>query len=264
MAGDWIPARLDLHEDPAIVNIAKHLGQTENEVVGAVLRVWGWFSLHTSNGRTNMSIDYLDGRARLTGVCEGMRAEGWLKVRGDGLVAIPHWETWLGASAKKRLKAARRQANKRLRDRHAGVTQPSRPKRDKGVTTGQDNIRSKNAPKSITTSSASLPDGGSARPAGAGSPPATASSSKPGRRLVELDTCPHCHGPTLLEPVIPETQFCTDHEGDPFPVSGVRTRMCATRRKPTCRSWIGERHPFGPQDCTRCVSKSIATARAAS
>lgn len=39
MAGDWIPMRLDLYEDPAVTFMAERLGEREEVVVGYLHRV---------------------------------------------------------------------------------------------------------------------------------------------------------------------------------------------------------------------------------
>jgi len=130
MAGDWMPARLDLHEDPAVVSMALALAQTENEIAGGLMRVWAWFSRQSRNGHAAVTPAYLDGLARVTGLCVAMSRVGWLDIDSEGGCAIPKWDRWFSQAAKKRLNAARRQKAKRERERnsgrHAAVTPPSR------------------------------------------------------------------------------------------------------------------------------------------
>jgi uncharacterized protein YdaU (DUF1376 family) len=188
-----------------------------------------------------------------------------------------------GRLTQKRLEQVRReQANFREAQRLKGIAS-GRARREPRLNPGSTPVQPGCQPESNSASAgaptepppvrargrraAPSPDGGPARPSGAGRPPATAESEQPERgrrRLAELETCPCCFGPTLLEPLPAESQFCTDHDGPPFPVSGVRVRRCSTRRKETCKSWVGERHAFGPQDCAPCALKRIGAARAAS
>lgn len=135
MAGDWIPMRLDLDRDPAVVAMAHELGLPILHVVGACWKVWSWFAEQSSGGHGDITVMFLDSHAEVPGLSAAMMRRGWLRERDGGGLSIPNFDRWVGRSAKDRLKAARRQANKRLRDRHAchgDVTSMSR-------CTGQDN-----------------------------------------------------------------------------------------------------------------------------
>lgn len=153
MAGDWIPMRLDLCDDPAVLEMADILDQPEEYVVGCLHKVWSWASRNchdgTVTGVTKMS---LSRAVKLPEAVSAMLAVGWL-VEGKGadgrpFITFPKWENWLSKSAKARLQNSMNQRNARqlkaLEDqtpepkRLGLVTNPSRSDRDKTVTTVQD------------------------------------------------------------------------------------------------------------------------------
>jgi hypothetical protein len=149
MAGDWIPMRLDLYEDPAVVFMAGELNVREEVVVGYLHRVWSWASRQCHAGRvTNVTLMSLGRVTNVTGFPELMRDAGWLTegIDGDGrrFVEFPNWENWLGQSAKKRILDAKRQQKRRSPNAVEPVTQMSRSKRDKNVTTVQESTGEKN------------------------------------------------------------------------------------------------------------------------
>lgn len=150
MAGDWIPMRLDLCDDPAVLEMADILDQPEEYVVGCLHKVWSWASRNchdgTVTGVTKMS---LSRAVKLPEAVSAMLAVGWL-VEGKGpdgrpFINFPKWENWLSKSAKARLQNSMNQRNARqlkaLEDqtpelkRLGLVTNPSLSDRDKTVTT---------------------------------------------------------------------------------------------------------------------------------
>ena len=50
MAGDWIPLRADVHEDPAVIAIAAALGMEEYAVVGRLHKLWSWANRQLADG----------------------------------------------------------------------------------------------------------------------------------------------------------------------------------------------------------------------
>ena len=50
MAGDWIPMRVDLADDPAVISIATATGLDELAVVGRLHRLWSWANRHLTTG----------------------------------------------------------------------------------------------------------------------------------------------------------------------------------------------------------------------
>ena len=134
MAGDWLKIRHDLPDDPAVIGIASRLGVSENEVVGALVRVWSWFDRQSHDGHAeSVTTAWLDRAGCLTGLATAMAAEGWLQVEdpqgGLGL-SLPNWERHCSESAKSRALAAER----KRRQRSGSVTQESRAERDQAGT----------------------------------------------------------------------------------------------------------------------------------
>ena len=118
MAGDWIPMRLDLCDDPAVLEMADILDQPEEYVVGCLHKVWSWASRNchdgTVTGVTKMS---LSRAVKLPEAVSAMVSVGWL-VEGKGadgrpFVSFPKWENWLSKSAKARLQNSMNQRNAR-------------------------------------------------------------------------------------------------------------------------------------------------------
>lgn len=132
MAGDWIPFDHDLPEKEEIVALATIAAQdaTPQETALAVAllrlcRLWIWADRHTEDGLLrNMSAT---GVALACGGSEQFWAEverlGWLKLSARGAV-VPKFLERFGASARRRLLAAKRMQASRARNRSAtGVAQ---------------------------------------------------------------------------------------------------------------------------------------------
>lgn len=157
MAGDWIPMRLDLAEDPAVMQMAENLQMREEYVVGCLHKVWSWASRQCHGGSvTGVTLASLERVTGVTGFVYAMRDSGWIEEQSDRdgkpVLVFPNWENWLANSAKKRLQDAKRQQNHRSRDCHAVVTKVSQPKRDKNVTTGEESTGEKKEAKASMSS----------------------------------------------------------------------------------------------------------------
>lgn len=141
MAGDWIPMRLDLAEDPAVMQMASELKCREELVVGYLHKIWSWMSRQMCDKRvTGVTLESLGRVTNLHGFPELMRDVGWLTAgddHGTPYVEVPNFERWLAKSAKTRLKAAERQRSSRV-NRNGDVTKLSRSQRDKSVTRGEE------------------------------------------------------------------------------------------------------------------------------
>lgn len=129
MAGDWIPMRLDLMEDPAVMQMAHELGVRDEVVVGYCHAFWCWVSRQMSDGcLTGVPLLSIERRLNLPGFLDMLCKVGWLEYDDAGpepILRIPNFDRWLSESAKKRLIASHK---KRL----------SRAKRDKsGTNSGQ-------------------------------------------------------------------------------------------------------------------------------
>src|SRR5262245_38129319 len=123
MAGDWIKARVDLHDDPAVVGIADRTGLDEDAVVGKLLRIWGWASRQTVDGYARVTLLFVDRVAGAVGFAAAMVAVGWLEPVSAGEIRIPKWERHHSQSAKQRALATIRMQRFRLARRDAPVTQ---------------------------------------------------------------------------------------------------------------------------------------------
>lgn len=150
MAGDWIPMRLDLAEDPAVLEMADILGEPEEYVVGCLHKIWSWASRQchcgTVTGVTKMS---LSRAVKLPKAVDAMVKVGWL-IDGTGedgrpFITFPKWENWLSKSAKARINNAINQRNSRSAKSTAVI---SDPKLEPKTVTG---MSSKDSDKTVTT-----------------------------------------------------------------------------------------------------------------
>lgn len=148
MAGDWIPMRLDLHEDPAVLIMAEKLGVRPEMIVGYCHRFWSFLSRQCHDGSvTGPSLTSLGSVTGLSGFPELLVEVGWLThyPNGDGdsslpVTIVPHWDRWMSQSAKSRILGTRRKQNSRehvtpaSRSGHDSVTPMSRSQRDQNET----------------------------------------------------------------------------------------------------------------------------------
>lgn len=108
MADDWIPVRILLADDPAVVAVAIALNVDEDLVTGKLLRLWGWADQHTSDGNArSVTGAWVDRLVRLPGFAAELVKVGWLEVDGNG-VKIPKFDRWHGNSGKARVKSNKR------------------------------------------------------------------------------------------------------------------------------------------------------------
>jgi hypothetical protein len=158
MAGDWIPMRLDLCDDPAVLEMADIIDQPEEYVVGCLHKVWSWASRNCHDGTvTGVTILSLSRAVKLPTAVAAMAKVGWL-TEGKGedgrpFIGFPKWENWLSKSAKARLQNSMNQRNARelknsqaskaVKESHDSVTALSLSDRDKTVTTVQKSTEEK-------------------------------------------------------------------------------------------------------------------------
>ncbi len=115
MAGDWIPIDTTLWTKPEVMHIRALTGATLPEVIGALVMFWAWADAHSEDGFLPVTdvTTLCDICHRLDGqFCDAMQTVGWLTVDERG-IRIPNFDNWMGRSAKKRLKDARRQQKSR-------------------------------------------------------------------------------------------------------------------------------------------------------
>lgn len=139
MAGDWIPMRTTLRDDPRVMLVARELEICRDHLVGLLHYFWSWASDHTADGllsRTDR--DIIDAQVGHDGFTCALERVGWVSETPDG-VLVEDFETWLSKGAKRRLQAAKRK--KRERER------VSRTERDESVTIGEDRREEKREKK---------------------------------------------------------------------------------------------------------------------
>lgn len=112
MAGEWIKMRLDLADDPAVIEIADELGIDEQCVVGYLHAIWSWANRHCNDGSvTGVTLESLSRVTRCGRVPELMVQVGWLEVSeidGKPVLHFPNWERHNSQSAKSRAVTATR------------------------------------------------------------------------------------------------------------------------------------------------------------
>lgn len=121
MAGDWIPMRIELADDPAVISVAAATGIDEFGVVGRLHRLWGWANRHLTDGNArSVTENWVDRFVSCPRFARALAEAGWLRIR-DQSVEFPKFEKWNSQGAKKRALTAKRAANHREK-----VTQESR------------------------------------------------------------------------------------------------------------------------------------------
>lgn len=147
MAGDWIPMRCDLDQDPATIAIGLALGITACEVVGRLLKVWSWANSQSIDGVfRRIPLATLDAMAGVTGFADAMIAVGWV-VRHRNTFSFNNFDRWNGITAKERLQKSRRQARWRKKERVDGTVD--------GTVDGVDDSSSSLLSSSLLSSSSS-------------------------------------------------------------------------------------------------------------
>jgi 5-methylcytosine-specific restriction endonuclease McrA len=115
MAGDWIPMRTNLKDDPTVVFIARATKLQADHVVGKLHHLWSWVDAHAADGDLQgIDAAWIDRYVGKRGFAAAMAAAPapWLEISEDG-VSIPNFATWFGSSAKTRVANSRLQSVKR-------------------------------------------------------------------------------------------------------------------------------------------------------
>lgn len=110
MAGDWIPMRTNLRDDPTVAFIARSTKLQADHVVGKLHHLWAWADSHTIDGiLADIDADWIDEYVGKRGFAAAMAGANrpWLEITGDS-VRIPNFENWFGASAKRRMADTKR------------------------------------------------------------------------------------------------------------------------------------------------------------
>jgi len=134
IVGQWIAMRLDLSVDPAVLSIGYTLARTNNEVIGALYKVWVWANSQSTDGTFPcVPTRHVDKIAEIEGFAQAMIDVGWLADCREGKgTQVPNFKRFNGQSAKRRMLNSRRQ--KMSRDCHPNVALPARQKRDSSAT----------------------------------------------------------------------------------------------------------------------------------
>lgn len=131
MAGDWIPMRTDLADDPAVIAIAAATGLDESSVIGKLHRLWSWANRHTTDGNARgVTRAWLDRYVSADGFADAMVDAGWLE-SAHGTLTIPKFDVWNSQSAKTRVLTARRAASHRTRKSNGVSVTDALPKEEK-------------------------------------------------------------------------------------------------------------------------------------
>lgn len=114
MAGDWIPMRLDVLDDPAVVAMAATLGMDEYAVVGRLLKLWTWANKHLKDGvAKNVTEAWIDRYLDTKNFAAAMLSVGWL-LSLQGGVEFANFDRWNSQGAKIRLgETLRKRANRK-------------------------------------------------------------------------------------------------------------------------------------------------------
>jgi len=115
MAVDWIPIRVRLEEDPAVVTVAARLKIGEDAIVGKLVKLWGWAQEHTTDGNARgVTEEFLDRYTGAPGMTQALIDVGWLeRVEQPGTaipagIRFPKFERWNSQGAKRRALVAER------------------------------------------------------------------------------------------------------------------------------------------------------------
>lgn len=131
MAGDWLPVRLDLASDPAVILITAKVESVvdEDHCVGKLVKFWSWANAQLRSCNADVTPMYwIDRYVGAPGFAQAMVDAGWLEPFGDG-IRIPNWDRWNSQAAKRRILTARRVQKSRAEKCNADVTLPALQKR---------------------------------------------------------------------------------------------------------------------------------------
>lgn len=105
MAGDWLPMRLDLAKDPAVISITAQLDGLvdEEHTVGKLHTLWSWANSQLEDGNApGVTESWIDRYIGVPGFAKALAGERWLVI-GKAGIRFPKWDRWNAQGAKKRL-----------------------------------------------------------------------------------------------------------------------------------------------------------------
>lgn len=118
MAGEWVAIDIAIETKPEFIKLLARTGQPREIVLYRLWKMWGWFSLNSSDGT-------LDATPEIMAIACGADADwfraveavGWLRFDAETeTVALTGWESRFGKAAKARLLNARRQQTYRAQE----------------------------------------------------------------------------------------------------------------------------------------------------
>ena len=110
MAGEWIAVDLAMPEKPEVQELIDTTGQSVEVVCFRLWKLWGWASMHCTDGSARMTLPRL---VRTCGADESfwraVAAVGWLEIdEAGGSVAVPGWDRRFSQCAKSRMQQSDR------------------------------------------------------------------------------------------------------------------------------------------------------------
>lgn len=129
MAGDWMPLRLDIADDPAVIAISDECEIDDCRTIGALVKLWTWANRHLENGyASSVTEKWIDRYIGVAGFANAMTKAGWLLVTDAG-IEFPNFDRWNSKSAKNRILSAKRMKSHREKCDDASVTKSQPEKR---------------------------------------------------------------------------------------------------------------------------------------
>ena len=128
----WIKFDKATSDKPEVFAMASALRIDPDAVVGKLLRVWGWFDEHTTDGNAaNVTSALLDRQAGLSGFADAMLVVGWL-TEELGTLSLTNFDRHNGETAKARALTAKRVATHRGKSNAGSVTH-ALPREEKSI-----------------------------------------------------------------------------------------------------------------------------------
>lgn len=115
----------DLDHKPEFLKIARALGCSKNELVGALYQVWRWIQTQTDGGASETAaLEDIDLVADLPGLGQAMEAAGWVRDTPEALV-FPRSDVWNGGRDHTNAERCRRYRERQATPPIGGATRAS-------------------------------------------------------------------------------------------------------------------------------------------
>jgi hypothetical protein len=164
---EWIPVDIGLPDKPEILEIMDVCNVSEEFACWRFVRLWGWFSLNTTDGTARATPE------RLARACGG-DADFWLAAERVGWLAfdhsaqtatVPNWEKRFSKSAKARAADTQRKFAERRAMSETVRTKTGHGSDKNRTTEEEEDSSSSSSPSSIASQSGTEPDTAAAWPA---------------------------------------------------------------------------------------------------